>query len=272
MDKIMEDAVLRQLQLVEVDILKVVDEFCKKHGIKYSLYAGTLLGAVRHGGFIPWDDDIDIIMERKEYDRFLQLWQSEGVAGYTMQGTNSPDYQGLNHTKIRKDGTILATKKEMEIDTHHGIWLDVFAFDKVPINKRKRKKFLFKAKLRFVYTRGYPYEKGGKFLKLISKILLIPPRKMQLKIRNRIERQIIDKYKDLETDYEYICLGCPADLNYFYGKELVENYSTIMFEGLEVSTNTNYHEILTIEFGDYMQLPPEEQRVCTHNPEVIKFD
>ncbi|MBE7081788.1 MAG: LicD family protein [Clostridiales bacterium] len=268
----MDSQTLRKLQLVELDILKVVDSFCKKHNIKYSLYAGTLLGAVRHGGFIPWDDDIDILMERNEYDRFLTLWQSEGVAGYTMQATNNPNYEIINHTKIRKDGTILASKEEMQTDTHHGIWLDVFAFDKIPTDKRKRKKFLFKAKLRFVYTRGYPYEKGGKFLKLLSKILLIPPRKMQLKIRNRLERQIIDKYKDLKTDYDYICMGCPNDLKYFYKKELIENYTTILFEGIEVSTNANYDEILRFKYGDYMKLPPEEERVCTHNPEVIKFN
>ncbi len=267
----MEQEILRKLQFVELDILTKVDEFCKKHVIKYSLYAGTLLGAVRHGGFIPWDDDIDIIMERNEYDRFLELFEKEGIEGYVLQGTNKSDYSGISHTKIRKDGTILASNEEMQTDTHHGIWLDVFPFDKVPTDKRKRKKFMFKAKLRLVYTRGYPYEKGGKFLKLLSKILLIPPRKMQLKIRNKIEKQIIDKYKDLKTDYEYICMGCPNDLRFIYKKELIENYSTLSFEGKDFSINADYDAVLKVKFGDYMQLPPEEERVCKHNPEVIKF-
>ncbi len=267
----MEDATLRKLQLVELDILKTVAEFCKKHKIKYSLYAGTLLGAVRHGGFIPWDDDVDIFMERNEYERFLKLWQQEKVEGYTMQATNSPDYEGINHTKIRKDGTILASNKEMETDTHHGIWLDVFAFDKVPTDKRKRKKFLFKAKLRLVYTRGFAYEKGGKLLKLISKILLIPPRKTQLKIRNRIEKQIIDKYKDLTSGYEYMSLASTENFKTFYPPEVIENISTITFENGTYSAVKDYDKMLTIQYGDYMQLPPEEQRICKHNPEVLDF-
>ncbi len=267
----MEGATLRKLQLVENDILKVVAEFCKKHNVKYSLYAGTLLGAVRHGGFIPWDDDVDLFMERNEYERFLTLWQSEGVSGYTMQATNSPFYEGINHTKIRKDGTILASNKEMETDTHHGIWLDVFAFDKVPTDKKKRKKFLFRAKLRLVYTRGYPYEKGGKLLKLISKILLLPSRKTQLKIRNKIEKKIIDKYKDLKSGYEYISLASTENFKTFYPPEVIENLATINFEGGEYSAVKDYDKMLSIQYGDYMKLPPEEQRICKHNPEVLDF-
>ena len=267
----MDSQTLRKLQFVELDILKIVDAFCKKHNIKYSLYAGTLLGAVRHGGFIPWDDDVDIFMERNEYERFLKLWQQEKVEGYTMQATNSPDYEGINHTKIRKDGTILASNKEMETDTHHGIWLDVFAFDKVPTDKRKRKKFLFKAKLRLVYTRGFAYEKGGKLLKLISKILLIPPRKTQLKIRNRIEKQIIDKYKDLTSGYEYMSLASTENFKTFYPPEVIENISTITFENGTYSAVKDYDTMLTIQYGDSMQLPPEEQRICKHNPEVLDF-
>ena len=267
----MDNQTLRKLQLVENDILKVVDAFCKKHSVKYSLYAGTLLGAVRHGGFIPWDDDIDILMERNEYERFLKLWQEEGVVGYTMQATNRPDYQGINHTKIRKDGTILASKKEMETDAHHGIWLDVFAFDKVPTDKKKRKKFLFRAKLRLIYTRGYAYEKGGKFLKLLSKILLIPSRKTQLKIRNKLEKKIIDKYKDLKCGYEYMSLASTENFKTFYPPEVIENISTINFENASYSAVEDYDKMLTIQYGDYMRLPPEEQRICKHNPEVLDF-
>lgn len=267
----MEYATLRKLQLVENEILKVTHDFCKKHGIKYSLYAGTLLGAVRHGGFIPWDDDVDIFMERNEYERFLKLWQEEKVEGYTMQATNSPFYEGINHTKIRKDGTIFASKKEMEVDTHHGIWLDVFPFDKVPTDKKARKKFFFKAKLRLVYTRGYPYEKGGKFLKLLSKILLIPSRKTQLKIRNKIEKQIIDKYKDLKSGYEYMSLAATENFKTFYPPEIIENLASITFENASYSAVKDYDKMLTIQYGDYMKLPPEEQRICKHNPEVLDF-
>ncbi len=262
---------LRKLQLVELEILKEFDAFCKKHDLKYSLYAGTALGAVRHGGFIPWDDDVDVYMERNEYNRFLELWEKEKVDGYYLQGTNKPDYSGLNHSKIRKDRTVLASFEQMKEDCHHGIWVDIFPLDKVPTDKKKRKKFLFKAKLRMVYTRGVPFKKGSFVLRLISKILLIPSRKRQLKIRNKLEKQIIDGYKDLNSGYEYISLAASENFNMFFPAKVVEELSTINFEGEEFAVSKNYHEFLTLIYGDYMKLPPEEQRVCKHNPEVLEL-
>lgn len=267
----MDNATLRKLQLVEADILEIIGKFCQKHQIKYSLYAGTLLGAVRHGGFIPWDDDVDVFMERNEYNRFLELWEKENVQGYCLQGTNKPNYSGLSHSKIRKDGTILASFEEMKADGHHGIWVDIFPFDKVPTDKKKRKKFLFKAKLRMVYTRGVPFTKGGFLLKLISKILLIPSRKRQLKIRNKLERQIIDGYKDLTSGYEYMSLASAENFKTFYPAEVIEKISAISFENKSYSAVEDYDKMLSIQYGDYTKLPPEEQRICKHNPEVLDF-
>jgi lipopolysaccharide cholinephosphotransferase len=267
----MDSITLRKLQLTELEILVKVDEFCKKHNIKYSLYAGTALGAIRHGGFIPWDDDIDIYMERNEYNRFLDLWDKEQIDGFTLEGTNKPDYTLLNHSKIRKNGTILASNEEMKRNTHHGIWLDIFPMDKVPTDKKKRKSFIFKAKLRMVYTRGFPFTKGSAFLKLVSKILLIPSRKTQLKIRNKLEKQIIDGYKDLDSGYEYMSLAASENFNMFFPSHCVEELSSITFEGKQFPVSKNLDEFLTLMYGDYMQLPKEEDRICKHNPEVLDF-
>ncbi len=267
----MESQTLRKLQLVETEILEMVAKFCEKHNIKYTLAFGTLLGAVRHGGFIPWDDDIDICMERNEYNRFLELWEKENIKGYYLQGTNKPDYSGISHSKIRKDGTILASFEEMKEDCHHGIWVDIFPLEKIPLDKKKRKKFLFKAKLHMVYTRGFPYTKGSAFLRLVSKILLIPSRKRQLKIRNKLEKQIVDGYKDMTSGYEYISLASTEELKLFYPADVIENLSTITFEGKTFSTVKDYKTMLSIQYGDYMRLPPKEEQVCKHNPEVLEF-
>jgi lipopolysaccharide cholinephosphotransferase len=266
-----EQQLLRKVQLIESSILFDFDAFCKKHDLKYSLYAGTLLGAVRHGGFIPWDDDIDVCMDRNEYDRFLSLWRKENPTGYYLQGTDDPSYEKINHTKIRKDGTILASKEEFEAGGHNGIWLDVFAFDKVPLNKRLKRKVMFWAKMKLIYTRGYPYTKGSKFLEFISKLLLLCSRKTQLKKRNKYERKIL-KYKDMQSDYEYVCLSCPLDLKFTYPSTVLKNFTTLDFEGKPVSVDSEYDQKLKIKFGDYMCLPPESERVCKHTPEVIKID
>ena len=266
----MDDKTLKRLQEIEAEILVVVDEFCKKHNVKYSLYAGTALGAVRHGGFIPWDDDIDVCMERTEYERFLNLWQSEGVDGYTIQATNNPYYEGISHTKIIKEGIILASKEENESSSNYGIWLDIFPLDKVPQDKKARKKFFFRAKLRMIYTRGYPYKKGGKFLEIVSKILLLRSRKSRLKARNKLEKKLL-KYQSLQEGYDLMSLSCPEGLRIVYPGNMMDEITKIKFGELEVSISTRWHEMLEANFGDYMTLPPEEQRVCKHESEIIEL-
>ena len=269
----MDNETLRKLQLVEIELLKDFDVFCKKYDLKYSIYSGTLLGAVRHGGFIPWDDDVDVFMERNEYERFLKLWRENPVEGYYLQGTDSPDYEFINFSKIRKCGTKFGTSLDVRLygEENVGIYLDVFPFDKVPTDKKKRKKFLFKAKLRMVYTRGYPFTKGSAFLKLLSKILLIPSRKRQIKIRNKLEKQIIDGCKDMTCGYEYMSLAASENFKTFYPAEVIENLSTIKFEDETFSAVKDYDKMLTIQYGDYMKLPPEDQQVCKHDPEVLDF-
>lgn len=96
---------LRQLQLTQLEILKVIDTFCRKHRIHYSLYAGSLLGAVRHQGFIPWDDDLNIFLTRHEYNRFIKLWLKDQPEGYLIQNKELDPKFSQSFTKIRKNHT-----------------------------------------------------------------------------------------------------------------------------------------------------------------------
>lgn len=267
----MDSATLKKLQAVETEMLVVVDKFCRENDIKYSLYAGTALGAVRHGGFIPWDDDIDICMERSEYNRFLKFWREKGPEGYYLRGTDLPDYEEFNHSKIQKDGTILCSREEFKQDCHHGIWIDIFPLDKVSTDKKIRKKVFFSQKVRLVYTRTHSFDKGGKFLKILSKILKMIPRKTQLKIRNKHEKKIL-KYNDILTEnYDLMSLSCPEGMRIFYPPTMMNEFTTIKFGDKEFSISTEWDKMLKANFGDYMKLPPEEQRICKHNPEVLDF-
>ena len=265
----MENQKLRELQLVELEILTVVDAFCREHGINYSLYAGTALGAVRHGGFIPWDDDIDICMERNAYLRFLESWRESPVQGYTLVGDDEPGCH-INHTKVFKDNTVLSFNGEAEASGHQGVFLDIFALDKVPSNKKVIKKFIRKAKLRVVYTRDYTYTIGSKLLELASRLLLFKTKKHKAKLRRRLE-EYVQQYKDMQDGYLYIGLESPDMLQFFYPADILETCE-IEFEGRKFFITKKSHEMLTTMFGDYMQLPPEEERVCKHNPEMAYLE
>ncbi len=265
----MEQETLKKLQETEAQILSVVDKFCELNNIPYSLYAGTALGAVRHRGFIPWDDDIDICMLREDYNRFLQLWRENPIEGYSLAGDDEPGCQ-INHSKILKDGTVLASKEELEKPVHHGIWLDIFALDKIPQDKSKRKRFLFWATIRLVYTRGYPIKNKGKFLELLSRIMLILPKKLQRKLKLYSDKKIT-KYNNSEKDCDLIGLEAPHSLRTIYPDTVMSEFEKINFGDYKFSISKQYDLMLRLKFGDYMQLPPESERVCKHNPEVIKF-
>lgn len=265
----MDAVTLKKLQQCEAGILSFFDTFCTEHHLKYSLFAGTALGAVRHKGFIPWDDDIDVCMERNEYEKFVALWKAEKNKPYYFQDPEE-DSSRINHAKIRKEGTVLASKEEMQTEGHHGVWLDIFPLDKIPTEKRLRKKFLFVAKLRLVYTRGYPVKNRGRALKFLSAVMLILPRKLQISVRKKCDKYI-KKYQDRKDKYALISLASPEELGIVFPSDMMESFHACPFEMYHFQLTDRYEKMLDVTYGDYMKLPPEEERVCRHNPEVIAF-
>lgn len=265
----MDNSVLKKLQEVESDILFEFDKFCSDHNLTYSLYAGTALGAVRHQGFIPWDDDIDVCMLRADYDKFIALWEEEHVKGYYLQNP-ADESCTINHAKIRKNNTILASKEELKLPGHHGIWIDVFAIDKIPTNKIKRKLFFIISKIRLVYTRGYTFDNGGLFLKAVSFLMLLIPRKCQIAIRKKCDKYVA-RYCDVTENFELIGLSSPAELGVIYPAEAMDRTHGVKFENYVFQLSDMYEEMLRRKFGNYMQFPSEEERICRHNPEVIEF-
>ena len=135
----MEKYKLKKLQELEFDILKQFIEICDKYNLNYSLAYGTLIGAVRHKGFIPWDDDIDVAMSRADYDKFCKIMESQPLEGYFFQSYITEPQCGLIFSKIRKDNTVLSEIYSHHINMHQGVWIDIFPYDKVSNNKIKRK-------------------------------------------------------------------------------------------------------------------------------------
>ena len=185
---------LRKLQLTQLKILEFFDGFCSKNNLKYSIVYGTLLGAVRHGGSIPWDDDIDVCMPREDYDKFLSLWKDTDE--YLVQNNDISNDFSQSFLKIRKKNTAFVQKTDLGKEYHKGIFVDVFPFDKVPKSKLKKTLQIFHAMLYQLYIRGYSPENERGLLNVGSKFLLkLTPKKKYRKAINKHYKKIV-KYSN----------------------------------------------------------------------------
>ena len=270
----MDNETLKELQACELEILTVVDAFCKKHEIRYSLYAGTALGAVRHGGFIPWDDDVDIAMLRTEFDKFCRAWEKEPVEGYYLDSILTNKYCSTCHAKVRKDGTVFLSSGEVPQKAHNGIWVDVFPIDIIPDDVTIQKEKYRKGTEIILLTRPNYKSRHDMWKKKIMRTFM---RCIPMKIRNgRIMKDhqwLVDHMHDMEIKgYSYHSMSTIQNIpRYAFQKEMFETYTTIGFCDKSFAIVSAYDEMLKETFGDYMQLPPESEQVCKHNPDVLQF-
>ena len=258
-----EDLSLRDAQMLMVDILKEVHNICERHGLKYFLDAGTLLGAARHKGFIPWDDDMDIGMIREDYEKFIEIAKNELPEHLFLQTFETDDKYDIYQVpcKIRYNGTILIEKGIAENeDMHNGVYIDVFPYDSLP-----KKKFVYKIQ------RTLSYNILKSFVRIREK-----PKKLSMKNRitftfysivramfpYKIRKKFFDflvSWNDVNSPY----MGYGLDTiwsEYVYKKTDYYELKKLEFEGNYFYAPKNYDAILTQLYGDYMTLPKEEDR------------
>lgn len=265
---------LRELQLVELEILLEVDRICRENSIEYFLDCGTALGAVRHEGFIPWDDDIDIGMTRDNYEKFIEIVPVKMKGDFFLQTTKTDNSPYL-YAKVRKNNTIFMEWNKRNLDMHHGIYIDIFPYDNVPDNIEERNKYLNKCRkiyrlylLRSTPDRDVPPKKSVKWIalailrRLIHYVFRVIP--MQLIENETI--QVFKKYNKVETEY----LACQMFNEIVYCKRDLFPLKQIKFENHLFPCVNNVDKFLTILYGDYMKLPPIEKRTG-HKPYKLEF-
>lgn len=269
---VLSDDQLHKIQSIEIEVLCEVDRICKANNINYTLGFGTLLGAVRHKGFIPWDDDIDICMPRRDYIRFKKICEKELSKKYFYQSQSTdPEYFHL-FDKIRVNQTVFKEDFLAEYHIHHGVYIDIFPMDYIPENKV----------LRYIQFVRFHFFRIG----LMSKYLSIKQRKGKKLIAARLMRIVYApfslkwlythanktamKYDDKE--YTYIFHFCNSINGKFMCKsDSLINTIEMSFENHKFPVPKEYDEVLTNIYGNYMQLPPESERQPKHHLEALKI-
>lgn len=255
---VLSEQELKGLQAIELELLVEFDRICKKNNIIYSIDGGTLLGAIRHGGFIPWDDDADVIMVRAEYDKFKKACEKELNADkfYLQDMDNTPGYR-WGYAKLRRKDTQFIRLNQEHMPYEQGIFMDVFICDNVPENYVLRSLCNFKS---YIYRKFFWSEVGKELEKGIKKkVLQIMNLLPENKLKERYHRYIDKRNKKYSNWVK--CLTFPACNNtYGYKREWYEDVADLPFEGVNLSACKKYEEYLTFLYGNYMQLPPEEKR------------
>ena len=258
-----DDNLLRQVQICELEILDLFHSICRKYDIKYSLHGGTLLGAVRHGGFIPWDDDLDVIMLRGEYDRFMKAWEEEKPDGYYLQTKESEGAYTRSFAKIRKESTQFREEGEDPAQMHTGIYIDVEPIDRMPTQKLERILFWKDWFIYEIYSREYiPVDNA--FFKFFGGLLLkTSSHEKRMRKRTELEKRI--KQYNSQTDLPLIVTANYATMNRLLDSDTFDEYEEIPFEDKKYLAIKKREHLLTKWYGDYMKLPPENKRKNGHN-------
>nr|WP_320193020.1 LicD family protein [uncultured Desulfobacter sp.] len=250
---------LRKLQLTELEMLIELDRICNKCNIKYNIIGGTLLGAIRHGGFIPWDDDADVAMMRNEYEKFREACKVELDASrfYFQDYRNTKGYR-WSYGKIRRKNTLFLRKNQEHMPYGQEVFIDVFPIDKAPDNDLHRKIYNFHLFCirKILWSAIGRYSEQNLCIKYLYKLLYLIPRSTTIKHYERYINKINSQnYKRAR----FVLMPCP-NKTYGYYLDWFKHSSEYEFEGIKLKGIKDYKEFLTFEFGNYMKFPPVEKR------------
>ena len=259
----MNNQIVRDVQGKILEVMKYIDKLCRGNGIVYYIMGGTALGAVRHGGFIPWDDDLDIFMTPAEYCKFKVALEKENSSKYVLQEwRTTPNY--LEYAKVRMHGTTFIEESFKDRkDLHQGIYVDIMMLHKVPQKEWLQKLVYYESKFVTLYALSQrnwkPKSKGQ--AAVLGLLKVVP-----CKLLAKIFYHRIYKYDDMKEGFKWCYWITPAKFRSgIFDKEFFENPVDIPFEDTKLYGSAHIKEYLAYRYGDYMKLPSEAaQKVAVH--------
>ena len=255
----LDNHMLRQLQMIQLEMLIEVDRICKKCEIHYNIIAGTLLGAIRHGGYIPWDDDADVALLRPEYEKFRNACRTElDKSRFVFQDHRNTKGYRWGYGKLRRKGTLFLREHQEHMPYKQGIFIDIFPLDGVPDNYflRSIKNFECFCIRKILWAKVGRIEEKNFWKKQVYKLLDTIPEKCVFYYYH-----LMIYYANLKKTRMVRILMFPTPNNeYGYYRNWYENSNEIIFEGKRFQGIRDYDSYLNFKFGNYMELPPIDKR------------
>lgn len=261
---------MRKVQLIGLDLLLEFDRVCREHQLKYFLIGGTLLGAIRHKGFIPWDDDIDVAMLRKDYEQFLEIAPHEFSEPYFLQTPDTDPGYYFSYTKVRNSNTSAISYPFRYENFNQGIAIDIFPLDNARLEDLEERytkidHLILENSANMRRSNPNPTEED---LRRMAKY----PYRNPMEVWKEMDAEA-RRYEHEETEYVNIAL-CTIYVapKLCYAKNLFDDVANACFEGYMLSVPSGYQEVLKQQYADYMVYPSVEQRGTWHSSVWIDPD
>lgn len=251
---------INELHQIQYHILVEFDKMCKKHNLKYFLGFGSMLGAVRHNGFIPWDDDIDILMMYSDFEKLKAIDPAEWGDRFFLQSSETDAEFNRCAIKIRDSYTTLIGKAFVDKDINQGVNIDVEPLISLADNPQKRRKQYLDTQLYMLLRVGDPPVNHGKLLQWIGRVILAV---IPISLKNRLRQHYFKKilaYEGKNTQYLYIVNGNVEMMRDLHKRVIFEDTVMMKFEEGLFPIPGGYEEWLTTRYGDYRKLPPKEEQ------------
>lgn len=259
---------LEELKKIQLDILNVFRDICQQNGLQYFLAAGTALGAIRHQGFIPWDDDIDVLMTRADYEKLLTLDELQCPTCYRLLHSKNVEHFGLPIALLVDTRTYVEEKQLLPelVNRRYGVHIEIFPIDGLPNNSLLRRwhwarcNFTRKMMYLCLFDKFVPSHKHGKVVNFIGRILTVVGKRFlgYQYLLGKLDK-VGKKYKPDNTNFVsgLVWQGYTVDLP----RKHIDGVETVSFEGYQHTSFAYCREYLQATYGDYMKLPPPEKRI-----------